>query len=150
MPSQYHIHISLPVPADELARVFATAVNEGSAYWYQDYAPVTDSYESAAGLPCVRQVKLTQPVREHCEHCEPATHPNVSVKHLAQAISLTFTNPSICPHTVREQIASCWPQVGELDAYTADILLQLCVFERIVYGGDDEADEPPAPMPSDS
>lgn len=104
------------IPADRIVSLFISACEGGSNYWCKSVTPRPkkgDPYETMLGGFYV------------VEHDPEDVKRFVSVADIERAVRLL---PTECP--------AAWTALlnDDTDAETADCFLQLCVFQKVVYG----------------
>lgn len=139
------LKVTKTISAQCVADILTTAVEGGIAYWANDYRGV-DWTRDALGTDCrvgyVTEFRIGNPLPDAECDVKPKRR-KVGAREIVRALQWLQDAPSddsIPSHAkagadyVAEIIGHCLPDGFEGDAGEADIVLQVAVFGRIIYG----------------
>lgn len=133
------LKVTKTISAQCVADILTTAVEGGIAYWANDYRGV--DWTQDANLYAT-EFRIGKP-HPDAECNEPPKRRKVGAREIVRALQWLQDAPSdasIPDHakahaeTVASIIGHCMPDGFEGDAGEADIVLQVAVFGRIIYG----------------
>lgn len=129
----FKLNITKTVTAVDLSYILCAAVEGGSNYWLNDYSPVaTREVIEGSGDDSQNYVALTLQVPapdDTAECCEPAKVADITLDSIAKAIAALSSDPA--KYKVYEGYTF---DLENYDAGDADLVLQVAVFDEVVYG----------------
>lgn len=114
--------------------ILTTAVQSGSAYWAKDYGNLREERDAEHYTACFR---IGNPLKgAECD--EPPRHRSVKVSDIGRAVQRLIDTQGrpegVHPTFVSSLLAACDKDGCGADAIECDAVLQMAVFERVVYG----------------
>jgi len=122
---------------DKAARdILTTAVQQGCAYWANDYKRLNEKRDREG---YTIRFSIGDPIKSSQAEGTPPLHRTVTVKTIQRAVQRMIdtqgTPKGVHPSYVYELLKCyCGDVDSNADAMTCDAVLQLAVFEQVVYG----------------